>query len=60
MPEKIPSLGYTLAGTVTIRRCGNGLMNYMKSTHRFYDRMIPIADALFDTYLNELKQEGEI
>ncbi|WP_153558150.1 type II toxin-antitoxin system RelE/ParE family toxin [Roseimaritima sediminicola] len=27
---------------------------------RFYDRLIPLADALFETYLGELKQEGEI
>ncbi len=26
---------------------------------RFYDRMLPIADRLFDTYLDELKKEGE-
>jgi hypothetical protein len=25
---------------------------------RFYDRMIPIADQLYDTYLEELKNEG--
>ena len=27
---------------------------------RFYDRMIPIADDLYDLYLRELKQEGMI
>lgn len=27
---------------------------------RFYDRMIPIADDLYDVYLEELKQEGLI
>jgi hypothetical protein len=27
---------------------------------RFYDRMIPIADKLFDTYLKELRKEGLI
>jgi hypothetical protein len=27
---------------------------------RFYDRMIPIADALYDTYLAELRKEGLI
>lgn len=27
---------------------------------RFYDRMIPIADALYDTYLEEIKNEGLI
>lgn len=26
----------------------------------FYDRMIPIADVLYDEYLEELKQAGEI
>jgi hypothetical protein len=26
--------------------------------HRFYRRMIPIADALYDIYLQELKDEG--
>ncbi|MEI6526181.1 MAG: type II toxin-antitoxin system RelE/ParE family toxin [Planctomycetota bacterium] len=25
---------------------------------RFYERMIPIADRLYDTYLNELEKEG--
>jgi len=27
---------------------------------RFYDRMIPIADALYDEHLDELKREGLI
>ena len=27
---------------------------------RFYERMIPIADALYDTYLDELRKEGLI
>jgi hypothetical protein len=27
---------------------------------RFYDRMIPIADALYDTYLQEIRKEGLI
>jgi len=27
---------------------------------RFYDRMIPIADSLYDKYLEELKKEGKI
>ncbi len=27
---------------------------------RFYDRMIPIADDLYDEYLEELKKEGLI
>ena len=27
---------------------------------RFYDRMIPVADTLYDVYLQELKQEGLI
>ena len=26
----------------------------------FYDRMVPLADALYDDYLNELKTEGEL
>jgi len=25
---------------------------------RFYDRMIPIADQLYDMYLDELRKEG--
>jgi len=28
------------------------------SAHRFYERMIPVADELYDVYLKELKQEG--
>ena len=27
---------------------------------RFYDRMIPLADALYDAYLNELTDEGRL
>jgi hypothetical protein len=27
---------------------------------RFYDRMIPVADDLYDVYLDELRQEGLI
>lgn len=27
---------------------------------RFYERMLPLADALFDAYLDELKDEGEL
>lgn len=27
---------------------------------RFYDRMIPVADDLYDIYLDELRQEGLI
>lgn len=27
---------------------------------RFYERMIPIADALFSTHLEELRKEGKI
>lgn len=27
---------------------------------RFYDRMVPIADDLYDEYLKEIKQEGLI
>jgi hypothetical protein len=26
--------------------------------NRFYDRMVPKADLLFDTYLDELREEG--
>lgn len=26
--------------------------------NRFYDRMVPIADKLFDDYLDEIKREG--
>jgi hypothetical protein len=27
---------------------------------RFYERMIPLADRLYDDYLNELRREGLI
>jgi hypothetical protein len=27
---------------------------------RFYDRMIPVADDLYDIYLEELRQKGLI
>ncbi len=27
---------------------------------RFYQRMIPIADALYDTYIKEIRKEGLI
>lgn len=27
---------------------------------RFYERMIPIADALYDTYIQEIREEGLI
>ena len=27
---------------------------------RFYEKMIPVADKLYDTYLDELKREGLI
>jgi hypothetical protein len=27
---------------------------------RFYDRMIPVADKLYDVYIQELKKEGLI
>ncbi len=27
---------------------------------RFYERAIPIADALYDTYINEIRKEGLI
>jgi hypothetical protein len=25
---------------------------------RFYERMVPIADALYDAYINEIREEG--
>jgi hypothetical protein len=28
--------------------------------NRFYERMIPIADALYDTYIKEIRKEGLI
>jgi hypothetical protein len=28
--------------------------------HRFYERMIPLADRLYDHYLDEIKREGLI
>jgi hypothetical protein len=31
-----------------------------KGDDRFYERMIPLADRLFDEYLDELKREGLI
>jgi hypothetical protein len=27
---------------------------------RFYDRLIPIADALYDTHIDEIRREGLI
>jgi len=30
------------------------------SDGRFYERMIPLADALYDTYLAEIRKEGLI
>jgi len=27
---------------------------------KFYDRMIPVADSIYDDYLAELKREGVI
>ena len=27
---------------------------------RFYERMIPVADALYDIYINEIRKEGLI
>jgi hypothetical protein len=27
---------------------------------RFYERMIPVADALYDTYIDEIRKEGLI
>ncbi len=28
--------------------------------NRFYERMVPIADALYDAYINEIREEGLI
>jgi hypothetical protein len=28
--------------------------------NRFYERMIPVADALYDDYINEIRKEGLI
>ena len=28
--------------------------------NRFYERMIPIADTLYDTYIAEIRKEGLI
>ena len=28
--------------------------------NRFYERMIPTADALYDTYIDEIRKEGLI
>ena len=28
--------------------------------NRFYERMVPVADKLYDEYLNELREEGLI
>jgi hypothetical protein len=28
--------------------------------HRFYERMIPVADKLYDVHLDELRKEGLI
>ncbi len=27
---------------------------------QFYERIVPIADALYDTYINEIRKEGLI
>jgi len=27
---------------------------------RFYERMVPIADALYDAYIDEIRKEGLI
>lgn len=41
------------------RRTAILLLGGDKTGHkRFYDRMIPIADSLYDVYLSELKKEG--
>ncbi|MCE5279887.1 MAG: type II toxin-antitoxin system RelE/ParE family toxin [Planctomycetaceae bacterium] len=43
------------------RRCAILLIGGDKTgDDRFYDRMIPLADALFDDYLDELREEGLI
>ena len=43
------------------RRTAILLLGGDKTGHkRFYDRMIPIADSLYDVYLSELKKEGLI
>src|SRR5689334_9623889 len=43
------------------RRCAILLIGGDKTgDERFYDRMIPIADRLFDEYLREIKEEGLI
>ena len=41
------------------RRCAILLIGGDKTgDKRFYQRMIPVADRLFDKHLNELKDEG--
>ena len=43
------------------RRCAVLLIGGDKTgDDRFYDRMIPIADRLFDEYLREIQEEGLI
>jgi hypothetical protein len=43
------------------RRSGNLLIGGDKTgDDRFYQRMIPIADTLYDTYINEIRKEGLI
>jgi hypothetical protein len=40
------------------RRCAILLIGGDKSgDKRFYDKMIPLADALYDTYLEEIRKE---
>ena len=43
------------------RRCAILLIGGDKTgDDRFYDRMIPLADGLYDEYLNEIRKEGLI
>jgi len=43
------------------RRCAILLIGGDKTgDERFYERMIPIADRLYDEYLQELQEEGLI
>jgi hypothetical protein len=42
------------------RRCAILLVGGDKTgDRRFYDRMIPVADTLYDAHLAQLKQQGE-
>ncbi len=33
-------------------------IDYTDQFHRWYDRYVPIADNLYDTHLDELRNEG--